>query len=393
MKVLKKMLFICVNPITWKSSGREVNDSWKYTPIALSNHCKVICFSYNKNILTKRYFFGHLLNLIIYYLFSPLVVFEPIEGKILGTLHWHALLFLLSLNKKIIILSSLPDERVFRLARWHRFILAYDCTDQMCNMNNATIDAIVKNNERKFIEKCDMTFVNSHSLFQLKRPWSLKVKVVPAGFPLKLYYDQPTPVIKHNNVTAVYIGAISFRLDFNLLKYVIRNNPNVNFVFIGPFLDLKIDWIKTMDAIQQTKKNWQKITSFRNVRHLGYLERKDIRAMASDFDIGIIPYDVSQEFNRYSNPVKFYDYLAIGKPIISTDIIELRRYKQSKNIKIAKNIREFNTFIHYPFHVTDSYRAYAQSIARNNDVDRKISKILLETSRLTTRLTNPSSHE
>jgi glycosyltransferase involved in cell wall biosynthesis len=374
----KKLLIICVYPLTWKSTGKDVNDSWKYIPTALSKKCKVIYFSFSERTLAKRYFFSNFLNMVTNYLFSPLVIFEPIEGKILRKLHWHVLLFLLSLNKKIVIISSLPDERVFKLTKWHRPILTYDCTDQMCDMNDTTSDSIAKNIEREFIQKCDITFVNSHSLFQLKRLYSSNVKIVPAGFPLKLYFDLTPTEKRHDRLTAVYIGAISFRFDFNLLNYVIRNNPNINFVFIGPYLDLEIDWMKKMDAIQQTKKQWHEIVSLSNVQYLGYMDRKHIHAMSSGFDIGIIPYDVSQEFNRYCNPVKFYDYLAMGKPIVSTDILELRRYKKNKNIKIALNKYVFSTSIRSAFQVTDRYIRYARSVAQRNDVDRKAAKMLRE---------------
>jgi glycosyltransferase involved in cell wall biosynthesis len=378
MQKHKNLLLICVYPASWRSTGKDANDSWKYIPAALSKKCKVVCFSFEEHTLTKRYFFRNILTIVNNYICSPLVIFEPVEGKLLGKLHWHLLLFLLSLNKKIVVMSSLPDENIFRLTRWHRAVFTYDCTGQMCDMNDEANDLCIKENEGKFIKKCDLTFVNSRSLFTVKQQYSSGVKVVPAGFPMGEFLKPTHTVTKHDTLTAVYIGAISFRFDFILLKYVVQNNPDIDFIFIGPYLNLPDDWIKKMDNLQQTKRRWHEILSMPNVRYLGYMDRKNIHAISSDFDVGIIPYDDVQEFNRYCNPVKFYDYLAMGKPVVSTDILELRRYKRNNNIKIAHNKYEFDAGLNNDFRVTDRYKRHARTVALKNDVEHKVSKIISE---------------
>ena len=40
----------------------------------------------------------------------------------------------------------------------------------------------------------------------------------------------------------------------------------------------------------------------------------------------MIPYDISQDFNRYCYPMKLFEYFYLGKPVVSTDILELRNF-------------------------------------------------------------------
>lgn len=381
MKIHKKLLILCVYPITWKITGAEVNDFWKYIPITLSNKNKVIFFSFFEKPLTKRYFFSNFFRIVSNYIFSPLIIFQPIEGRYLSRIHIYILLLTLGVNKQIVTLSGYVDERMLVFPKWLHPLRVYDCTDQVCDMIDKAKDLIGKDREGEFIKHCDITFVNSSSLFHLKRRYSQNVIRTSAGFPLEAYFRN-MPIRKKNNQTIVgYIGAISFRLDFEVLKYAIQNNPEVHFVFIGQYLDLQWDWNKRMNRVVQTKKKWREILAFHNVEYLGYLERKDIYAQATKFDVGIVPYDVSQEFNRYCNPVKFYEYLAMGKPVVSTDILELRKYKTINNIHIALDREDFSNSIQGPFFTSDRYVKWARSEARKNDIKNKAAKMISEISK------------
>jgi hypothetical protein len=59
--------------------------------------------------------------------------------------------------------------------------------------------------------------------------------------------------------------------------------------------------------------------------------------------VGMIPYDISQDFNKFCYPMKLFEYFYLGKPVISTEIMELTRF--SDLVKIAKYTSEWEKSI------------------------------------------------
>lgn len=378
MQKSPKLLIIYVNPLPWKLNGDMVNDSWKHIPKELSKKHKVIFFSFSEAPLSIKNLFKKIFNYK-----NNLIIFESIKAEFFKKLHFNFLTYVLGFGKKVILITSLPDSRIFNLIGWKKPFYVYDCTDLLCDMNNQKEDILLKKIEIDFIEKCDLTFVNSKALFDQKAERVIKNKMyeVPAGFPLNDYLlNRKKSNLKKTNqkLTIFHIGSVSFRFDFELLDYIIKNNPKFNFVFIGPYLNLGIDWMSEMDSVKKTAQNWEKILSYKNVKNFGYMTREEISNIADKLDLGIIPYESAQEFNLYSNPVKFYDYLALGKPVVSTDIIELRKYKGVDNIDICSSKEEFNKNLHKNRKISESFLQKSYLIAKNNNLEKKLNVMMKE---------------
>jgi teichuronic acid biosynthesis glycosyltransferase TuaH len=64
---------------------------------------------------------------------------------------------------------------------------------------------------------------------------------------------------------------------------------------------------------------------------LGGQPPERVPALMRALDVGLIPY-LDTAFNRNSNPVKFYEYLALGMPVVSTDIPTLRRFERVASV-------------------------------------------------------------
>lgn len=47
------------------------------------------------------------------------------------------------------------------------------------------------------------------------------------------------------------------------------------------------------------------------------------------FDIGWIPYNIDLRFNHYSHPTKFFEYCALGLPVLTTPLLSLQEYKNN----------------------------------------------------------------
>lgn len=107
---------------------------------------------------------------------------------------------------------------------------------------------------------------------------------------------------------AVYVGAIDYWFDFELIKELAQRLPNVSFVLIGPIRE----------------------NPFKNVKNIYCLGPKDYSSIPSFLhasDVGIIPFDVKNypELIHHVNPLKLYEYMACSLPVVATRWDELGR--------------------------------------------------------------------
>ena len=106
-----------------------------------------------------------------------------------------------------------------------------------------------------------------------------------------------------------YFGAINDWFDVEAVEYAVKENSEKRFVFIG-----NID----------TKKV-KRLFKYRNVYFLGEVKHEELGGYLAYFDVCTIPF-VLNDLIKSTNPVKFYEYLATGKPVVSSKLPELERY-------------------------------------------------------------------
>ncbi|MBN2157864.1 MAG: glycosyltransferase [Spirochaetes bacterium] len=102
-----------------------------------------------------------------------------------------------------------------------------------------------------------------------------------------------------------YMGVLQDRFDTKLMNTVARRLPHINFVLVGPV---------------SNRKHFKSLQSRNNVYFLGPKSYNSVPDYISCFDVAIIPH-VINEFTESMNPLKIYEYLACGKPIVSTPIM------------------------------------------------------------------------
>ena len=122
-----------------------------------------------------------------------------------------------------------------------------------------------------------------------------------------------------------FIGNVDSNfVDCDLIEHIVSVNPSFSFVFIG-----KINKSKEVDAFLKKP----------NVHYLGYKKYEDVPSYVLSFDVGIIPFKIN-EITRCLNPLKVYEYMAAGCPVLATEIPELKTF--SNLINIAKSNDEFD---------------------------------------------------
>jgi len=103
-----------------------------------------------------------------------------------------------------------------------------------------------------------------------------------------------------------YVGVISKRIDFGLVEYLAQNRSNYSFVFVGPFYGDVRGWVKRLSRLK-------------NVFFLGERHYDEIPNYVSSFDVCVVPHIVD-EFTLSNDPMKVYEYIYAGKPVVSTGI-------------------------------------------------------------------------
>lgn len=192
----------------------------------------------------------------------------------------------------------------------NRYLTLFDC-----------VDFFPGSNEINLAKSADIVVANSNVLRERLLKYRKNVKLVPQGFRVDDYLQKKETKINLNIKKPVigFVGGINNRLDFDILLPLIKNNPRWNFVLWGPI----------QEENKFNKKTIQSIRELKHLKNVTFGESKDkseIPSLISQFDVGIIPYDISQDFNRYCYPMKLFEYFQSGIPVVSTNIIELQRF-------------------------------------------------------------------
>lgn len=120
---------------------------------------------------------------------------------------------------------------------------------------------------------------------------------------------------------AGFVGGLFAWIDVDLLAWVARAKPAWSFVLIGP-----------------TDRDLGPLLACGNVHYLGPRPRDRVPAYMRGFDVGLNPFRAT-ELSRRVNPLKVYEYLAAGIPVVSTDMPEVLRLGDV--VRVAANREEF----------------------------------------------------
>jgi len=263
----------------------------------------------------------------------------------------------------------------------------YDCVDYFSTLDSK-LDKEIKRKEKELIRGVDFFFVNSHALEKTKGKIRKPDAVVPQGFDIEAFRTK-TPLTAQekkeiSNLKKIFkkipkprvgfVGSLTYRLGFKLLSSPIRKMPKVSFVFTDAFLPIPDD-----DRLVGTHELIEKIRKSPNAHFVPKTySRTVIKEILGNFDIGIIPYDTGFDFNRYSYPMKLFEYFYMGLPVISTPIEELKRFP--KFVKLGKAPGEWEAIIKnllskpWP----RAYKQMQRKLAEKNSWENKVDTILIK---------------
>ena len=207
--------------------------------------------------------------------------------------------------------------------------LVFDCIDDFAAFGRSRD----KNRERlqyKIAKKSDVIWATSKKLYELLHSeFPEKTHFIPNGsdvnhFSIAIGFSPEVnrALLAGKRALVGYCGAISSWFDFKLLIDVSKRLSDVQFVLVGPIYT-------------KVSKAWPE-----NITVLGAQPYSKLPWILKECDCCIIPF-VLNDLTNATNPIKLYEYFAAGKPVVSTPLIEVERFKSNGILETAGTADEF----------------------------------------------------
>ncbi len=208
-------------------------------------------------------------------------------------------------------------------------LVIYDCMDELSAFKNAPAD--LQQNEKELFARADIVFTGGHSLYQAKKELHRCIFAFPSSIDKKHFTKARDPLPDPQDQSAIphprigFFGVIDERMDIALLKTVAEKKPDWNFVLVGPTVKIDPSTLPTLP----------------NIYYLGSKEYQQLPDYLAGWDVAMMPFAIN-ESTKYISPTKTPEYLAGGKPVVSTPIQDVvNPYGRNGLVYIARNADEF----------------------------------------------------
>ncbi|MEH2171838.1 UDP-galactopyranose mutase [Nostoc sp.] len=206
--------------------------------------------------------------------------------------------------------------------------VVYDCMDELSAFQGAS--PTLKNYEAELFSRADLVFTGGQSLYESKVNQHPNVYAFPSSVDVS-HFGQARNIQEPEDQAHIphprlgFFGVIDERMDIELLAGIAEARPDWHLVIIGPVV--KIDPAT--------------LPQHENIHYLGGRDYKQLPAYLAGWDLAMLPF-ARNESTRFISPTKTPEYLAAGRPVVSTSIRDVvRPYGESKLVRIADTVSEF----------------------------------------------------
>jgi glycosyltransferase involved in cell wall biosynthesis len=279
------------------------------------------------------------------YLCSPLVL-PPFGSRLRRTINRRMLLrlvrrALLRLDlRDPVVLTYLPTDSAVALCgllRTPQSVVVYYCVADFAELTPSVAD--LRESEREIVGTSDLVLANSQELADRFRGQA-DVHFFPQGVSLDAFPPDTSPASLPPRPVVGYVGGLHRHVDLDLVEQMARRRPEWSWVFVGPLQ-------RPCDQLERVP----------NIHLIGPRPHHELASYVAGFDACIVPYVVNA-YTQTVVPTKVGEYLAMGKPVISTDLPAVRDIASEEDVlTIAEADPE-------PF-----ANAVAAALARNSNSD------------------------
>lgn len=207
--------------------------------------------------------------------------------------------------------------------------IVYDCMDELSLFRGAPPALLER--ERRLLEIADLVFTGGQSLYEAKRGRHPAVHAFPSSIDAGHFGRARRPGAEPVDQAAIprprlgYFGVIDERIDLDLLAAVAGLRPDWHWVMIGPVVKIDPETLPRRS----------------NLHYLGMKDYGDLPSYLAGWDAALMPF-AANDSTRFISPTKTPEYLAGGRPVISTSIRDVMRpYGELNLVEIADDPEAF----------------------------------------------------
>jgi len=269
----------------------------------------------------------------------------------------------LSLRRPVLWIN--PHSAVNLVGQCDEAAVIYDITDDWISSSQSPQAAdVVRQQDAELCNHADAVIVCSQRLFDMKRRMASSLHLIPNGVDAEHYRavlggNGPLPEAAAGWTKPVfgYTGSVHpDRVDVELVREFARRIKGT-VVLLGP------DMLTPQDKAR---------LALPNVVVFGAVPYHDLPQYMRAFDVCIVPHRMTP-FTESLNPIKLWEYLAAGKPIVSTDVAGFRDYPQF--VRLARNVDEFVTAADRALNEDPNLPIARQAEARKHSWTRRVDDI------------------
>ncbi len=286
---------------------------------------------------------------------------------------WNVLLTarLLGFRTKKSVMWIYDTESAEYLNAFAEDLIFYDCVDDHAAQAGADRNpARVLQEEQAILRAADIVTVTSNKLLAVKSRLNKNTHLVLNAGDVKTYQSAVDPSATRKatdafkNIRRPVIGSVgaldSYKLDFDMLYETASRNPQWSFVFIGS------------PVVDRRSVELGKLVSLKNVHLFGQIPRTEVPAYVKFLDVCLIPYRASR-YNEASFPLKFWELIATGKPVIVSGVPELRAFSDIS--RYVTSSRDMTVAIS-SYLASDDGRQMRIDRAREHSYEQRVEKLI-----------------
>jgi glycosyltransferase involved in cell wall biosynthesis len=208
--------------------------------------------------------------------------------------------------------------------KYNAELTVFDCMDELSAFKFAPEELTTLENE--LLARTDLVFTGGHSIYEAKKNRHSNIYPMPSSIE-KAHFAKARIAgkVRDGRVKLGFFGVIDERFDLELIRDMATQKPEWLFELIGPVV--KID-------PETLPKN-------ENICYLGQKSYQELPQYLAGWDIALIPF-LLNESTRFISPTKTPEYLAAGKPVISTPIRDVvNPYGKRRLVHIASTAEDF----------------------------------------------------
>src|SRR5687767_10212005 len=207
--------------------------------------------------------------------------------------------------------------------------VVYDCMDELSAFKNA--DPRLPQLERELMRRADVVFTGGQSLYEAKQHQHPNIHALPSSVDVDHFAtarrckEEPADQAGVPHPRLGFFGVLDERLDIPLLEGIADARPDWHLVMIGPVVKI--------DPNDLPKRP--------NIHYLGPKNYTELPRYIAGWDVALLLF-AHNEATRFISPTKTPEYLAAGKPVVSTSIRDVvTPYGDKGLVRIADAVPDF----------------------------------------------------